>query len=52
MVESDYPHADSTWPDTAAVVERNFSRLGDDVLRAVAYENACALFRHPLPPLT
>ena len=50
MVESDYPHADSTWPDTGAIFEKNFGHLGDDVRRKIAFENAAALFRHPLPP--
>jgi len=27
MVESDYPHADSTWPDTQAVVQSAFGHL-------------------------
>jgi predicted TIM-barrel fold metal-dependent hydrolase len=50
MVESDYPHADSSWPDTQQVLEDNWGALPDDELRAVAYENAARLFRHPLPP--
>ena len=27
MVESDYPHADSTWPDTQAVLQATFGHL-------------------------
>jgi hypothetical protein len=50
MVESDYPHADSTWPDTPRVVERNFGHLDATTRRKVRYENAAALFGHPLPP--
>ena len=49
MVESDYPHADSTWPDTPAVVDRNYGHLPADVVRKVTYANAAALFDHPLP---
>jgi predicted TIM-barrel fold metal-dependent hydrolase len=49
MVESDYPHADSTWPDTQAVVERVFGHLSDAVVERIASENAAGLFRHPLP---
>jgi len=48
-VESDYPHADSTWPDTQIVLEKNFGHLPDDELRMVAAGNAAKLFRHPLP---
>ena len=50
MVESDYPHADSSWPDTQQVLVESWGSLPDDELRAVAYENAARLFRHPLPP--
>lgn len=49
MVETDYPHADSTWPDTQDVLGRSFGGLPDTVLRQVAGGNAAALFDHPLP---
>lgn len=51
MVESDYPHADSTWPDTQAVVDRVFASLSETDRRDVAAGNAARLFRHPLPPV-
>jgi len=50
MVESDYPHADSTWPDTQQVLADAWGSLPEDELRAVAAGNASRLFRHPLPP--
>ncbi len=50
MVESDYPHADSTWPDTQAVLDKTLGSLPEDELRKIAYQNAAKLFRHPLPP--
>jgi predicted TIM-barrel fold metal-dependent hydrolase len=49
MVESDYPHADSTWPDTQQVLVSTMGDLPEDELRAVAAGNAARLFRHPLP---
>jgi len=49
MVESDYPHADSTWPDTQAVLSRSLGALPDEELRLIAAGNAARLFRHPLP---
>ncbi len=49
MVESDYPHADSSWPDTQAVVDRAFGRLPEADFRKVAGGNAARLFHHPLP---
>jgi predicted TIM-barrel fold metal-dependent hydrolase len=50
MVESDYPHADSTWPDTQEILASHFATLDDTELRKVAAGNAARLFRHPLPP--
>ncbi len=49
MVESDYPHADSSWPDTQAVVAATWGHLPDDEWRAIAAGNAARLFRHALP---
>jgi len=49
MLESDYPHADSTWPDTQTVMGDTLGHLPDDELRAIAAGNASRLFRHPLP---
>ncbi len=49
MVESDYPHADSTWPDTQSVVATTLADLDETELRQVAAGNAARLFRHPLP---
>jgi predicted TIM-barrel fold metal-dependent hydrolase len=44
MVECDYPHADSTWPDTADLLNRNFGHLPDAIVRKIAAENAASLF--------
>jgi predicted TIM-barrel fold metal-dependent hydrolase len=49
MVESDYPHADSSWPDTQQVLTETWGTLPPGQLRAVAGGNAADLFRHPLP---
>jgi predicted TIM-barrel fold metal-dependent hydrolase len=49
MVESDYPHADSSWPDTQRVLAATWGALPDDELRDVAGGNAGRLFRHRLP---
>jgi predicted TIM-barrel fold metal-dependent hydrolase len=50
MVEVDYPHGDSTWPDTQAVIEAAWGHLPAAERRAMCCENAARLFRHPLPP--
>jgi predicted TIM-barrel fold metal-dependent hydrolase len=49
MVEVDYPHGDSTWPDTQLVIEKAWGHAPVDELRAMCSENAAALYRHPLP---
>ena len=50
MLESDYPHADSTWPDTQSVFAQLLAGLPDDEVHAMTHGNAARLFRHPLPP--
>ena len=49
MVEVDYPHGDSTWPDTQLVIDDAWGHLPSHELRALCCENAAALYRHPLP---
>ncbi|MCZ7524966.1 MAG: amidohydrolase [Acidimicrobiia bacterium] len=49
LLESDYPHADSTWPDTQAMAREGLAGLSGDEVRKVTWENASALFRHPVP---
>ena len=45
----DYPHGDSTWPDTQLVIEKAWGHIPNDELRAMCCENAAAVYRHPLP---
>lgn len=49
VVESDYPHADSTWPNTQPLLQRHLSGLPDAEVRKICWENASSLFRHPAP---
>jgi predicted TIM-barrel fold metal-dependent hydrolase len=49
MVEVDYPHGDSTWPDTQLVVEKYWGHIPPSELRMMCSENAAALYRHTLP---
>jgi predicted TIM-barrel fold metal-dependent hydrolase len=44
LIESDYPHADSTWP-----VARNVAKLSAEDAARITHLNAAELFRHPLP---
>jgi predicted TIM-barrel fold metal-dependent hydrolase len=50
LLESDYPHCDSTWPDTQAVIEREIGALPPDDIRRFTWQNASQLYRHPVPP--
>jgi predicted TIM-barrel fold metal-dependent hydrolase len=49
MIEVDYPHGDSTWPDTQAVIEKAWGHIPTHELRMMCSENAAKLYRHPLP---
>ncbi|WP_433496624.1 amidohydrolase family protein [Sphaerimonospora sp. CA-214678] len=50
MYEADYPHADSSWPDTQEILRQQFQNLPTSICEAVTFRNACDLYRHPLPP--
>ncbi len=46
LLECDYPHADSSWPDTQLVMEKMLSGVSEDEAELMAYTNAATLFRH------
>jgi predicted TIM-barrel fold metal-dependent hydrolase len=48
-MESDYPHADSTWPDTQLFAADGLEDVSDADIRKVTWENASKLFRHAVP---
>ena len=41
---SDYPHPDSTWPNSLKVVEQQMSQLTPSVRRALTHDNAARLY--------
>jgi hypothetical protein len=45
MLEVDYPHADSTWPDTQRVLHESIGHLPQDTIDRITHRNAEALFR-------
>ena len=49
MVEVDYPHGDSTWPNTQSILRDAWGHLSPALLRKLCCENAAALYRQPLP---
>ncbi|MFR9804114.1 amidohydrolase family protein [Pseudonocardia sp. RS010] len=50
MVETDYPHFDSTWPACQDMIRGEMAGLGHDKVRKICFENASRIYRHPLPP--
>ncbi len=54
MVEVDYPHSDTTWPDSQAVLRAQLADpaagLSDEDIANLTYRTAARLFRAPLPP--
>ncbi len=50
MVETDYPHADSSWPTSQAIFRRDLGHLPLATVEKVMFRNASELYGHPLPP--
>lgn len=50
MVETDYPHFDSTWPTCQGMLRTELLHLDAATIRKVCFENAARVYRHPLPP--
>jgi predicted TIM-barrel fold metal-dependent hydrolase len=44
MWASDFPHSDSTFPESHAWIEKNFAGVPDAVRRKIVYENAVGLY--------
>jgi uncharacterized protein len=44
MWASDYPHADSTWPDSQKAIAANFKDVADPARRRILCDNARALY--------
>jgi predicted TIM-barrel fold metal-dependent hydrolase len=44
MWASDYPHPDSTWPESQDVVARHFDGLPDEDKQKIVWKNAAALY--------
>ena len=49
MIETDYPHADSTWPNSQQLLRQAISDFTPDDIRRITWKNASKLFRHPVP---
>jgi predicted TIM-barrel fold metal-dependent hydrolase len=44
MWGSDFPHTDSTWPNSRKVIERNFEEIPDEVAEEILFDNATRLY--------
>ena len=49
MFETDYPHADSTWPGSQDLLRKRLGDLPFAEASMIAGGNAARLYRHPLP---
>lgn len=49
MFETDYPHSDSSWPQTQAIVSAQLEGVPQPEADQMTFRNAAALYRHPLP---
>lgn len=49
MVEVDYPHGDSIWPNVQRTIAETWGHIPTDEVRKMCSLNAAALYRHPLP---
>lgn len=45
MLETDYPHSDSTWPDTQDILVKQFADIPDEEVEKITHLNARALYR-------
>ena len=50
MLEVDYPHQDSTWPDTQALIRDEMGGLERDVAEKIAWRNAVSVYGATPPP--
>ena len=48
--ETDYPHTDSTWPDTFEIATEMFAGLDDDAVRKIVRGNAIRMLHLDLTP--
>ena len=50
MVETDFPHFDTTWPGCQDMVRKQLRSLQPAVIRKLCFANAARLYRMALPP--
>jgi predicted TIM-barrel fold metal-dependent hydrolase len=50
MFESDYPHPDSSWPDSQAFLAAQVAGLPASDIERLTWRNAAEVYRHPITP--
>ena len=45
MWASDFPHTDSTWPESQAVIKKDFAKVPEHVTQKIIADNAIKLYR-------
>jgi uncharacterized protein len=45
MWGSDFPHTDSTWPNSRQVIQRDFTGVPEAITRKIVFENAARFYR-------
>lgn len=45
MWASDYPHLDSTWPNSRAVIKENFAQVAEETVEKIVYGNVARLYQ-------
>jgi predicted TIM-barrel fold metal-dependent hydrolase len=49
VLETDYPHSDSSWPNSQEKWRRQLEGIPADEVERMAWRNASELFHHPVP---
>ena len=50
MIETDFPHSDSTWPNSLRDARKVLAGLDQETVDKIAWANACRVFRWDPPP--
>ena len=50
MVETDFPHMDSTWPACQRMLRGQLEQLPRETVEKICFRNAASLYRHEPPP--
>jgi predicted TIM-barrel fold metal-dependent hydrolase len=49
LLETDYPHLDSSWPDSQEMLHEHLKHLSATQMERITWRNASEVFRHPVP---